>query len=110
MSTVTEPVKFGRLTPAKKSPRALNVASYVDLASAPPPAQVHWATKVPKWGPMLNNKIGDCTFAALGHMVQTPNLDALARERSSFTLRRQRVLGTLPRWRIWRPTLQRAVS
>ena len=52
-------------------PRTLRLANYLSVAELPPaPATVSWGAKVPKWGAMLNDKIGDCTVAATGHLIQ----------------------------------------
>lgn len=61
--------KLGKLEP-KHDPRTLKLARYLLSPLPAPPAEVSWVTKVPGWGMMLNDQIGDCTCAAAGHMVQ----------------------------------------
>ncbi len=62
-------MKLGKL-PARHDPRTLHLASYLTNALKPPPRR-RWSTKVTNLGVMLNNDLGCCTIAALGHMVQT---------------------------------------
>lgn len=40
------------------------------------PAIVDWTRKITKWGMMLNDQLGDCTCAALGHAIQDWTLNA----------------------------------
>lgn len=62
-------VKLGKLA-TRYDPRTLMMAKYITADLAPPPASEDWSTKVgPKWGMMRNDKIGDCTCAAAGHLI-----------------------------------------
>lgn len=62
--------KLGKLE-AKEDDKTFRLAKYIDPAALPPaPATIHWDTEVPSWPMYLNNKIGDCTCAAMGHQVQ----------------------------------------
>lgn len=48
--------------------RTLLLAHY--LVPSPPPEEVCWSQKVPYWGMLANDTLGDCTIAAVGHAVQ----------------------------------------
>lgn len=41
-----------------------------------PPNQFSWRKGIRSWGMMLNNDIGDCTAASIGHMIQVHTLNA----------------------------------
>ncbi len=61
-------LKLGKL-PARHDPRTLLLASYVTPALPTPPASCDLTGKVPSWGMMANDQIGDCTCAAAGHLL-----------------------------------------
>ena len=63
-------MRLGKL-PAKHDERTLQLANYITGALPPIPKSANWASKVKVWGQMLNDKLGDCTIAAVGHAVQT---------------------------------------
>ncbi len=62
-------LKLGKQA-ARVDSRTLKLAKYLAAPLAAPPASVDYSTavKVP-WGMMENDKYGDCTCAAAGHMV-----------------------------------------
>jgi hypothetical protein len=63
-------MKLGKQA-ARHDPRTLQFAKYlVEEALPPPPASEDWAKKVAKWPMMANDRIGDCTCAAAGHMIE----------------------------------------
>ena len=64
------PVKLGKL-PARVDPRTLSLARYVDreLLPAPPPA-LDLSARVGEWPMYANDRLGDCTTAAAGHMIE----------------------------------------
>jgi hypothetical protein len=64
------PVKLGKL-PARVDPRTLSLARYVDreVLPAPPPA-LDLSTGVAEWPMYANDRLGDCTTAAAGHMIE----------------------------------------
>jgi hypothetical protein len=63
-------VKLGKL-PVETDVRTLSLARYVDPALLPaPPASLDLATPVPDWPMYANDRIGDCTTAAAGHMIE----------------------------------------
>ncbi|MGC1581322.1 MAG: hypothetical protein WA766_07555, partial [Candidatus Acidiferrales bacterium] len=65
------PLKFGKLAP-KYNKKTLNLRKYL-LGSPLPtaPTKLWREYKVPPsgWGMMENDQLGDCTCAAIGHMV-----------------------------------------
>jgi hypothetical protein len=69
-------VKSGKL-PAIHDPHTLQLGHYLRSEKLPsPPKSTRYSKKVKNWGSMLNNKIGDCTCAAAGHMIQQWTADA----------------------------------
>ena len=70
--------KLGK-TPVRQDPRTLRLARYMrDLPE--PPDMVDWGRAVPHWGMMANDVLGDCTCAAVGHLIQTWSANALEAE------------------------------
>lgn len=61
--------KLGKLAP-RHDPRTLRLERYTSRLPTPP-ATVDWSKKVTSLGMMLNDRIGDCTCATAGHMIQT---------------------------------------
>jgi hypothetical protein len=63
-------VKLGKL-PARIDPRTLSLARYVEAGVLPsPPPALDLAAAVPDWPMYGNDRIGDCTTAAAGHMIE----------------------------------------
>lgn len=62
--------KLGK-KPAVHDKRTLQLANYLKIAQLPPiPASYSWATDVKSpWGMMANDRLGDCTCAAAGHLI-----------------------------------------
>jgi hypothetical protein len=79
--TVNSLVKLGKL-PARHDPRTLRMACYLAGAGqAPPlqpPAAVDYTRVITTWGMMLNDQLGCCTIAAVGHAVQAWTANASA--------------------------------
>jgi len=50
--------------------RTLRFGKYLTTALPSPPASVDYGAKVPSWPMYANDKYGDCTCAAAGHMIQ----------------------------------------
>jgi hypothetical protein len=65
--------KLGKKAP-KIDSRTLRLAKYL-TAVPPPPASCDWTKGVTEWGMMLNDALGDCTCAAIGHGIQVANLN-----------------------------------
>jgi len=61
-------LKLGKAV-ARHDPRTLLLASYLTPALPAPPASLDISTKVPSWGMMANDQLGDCTCAAAGHLI-----------------------------------------
>ena len=68
--------KLGKKPPTIDA-RTLQFANYLDSTAAPfpgplpiPPAEISYVMKVPTWPLLLNDQLGDCVIAAMGHMVQ----------------------------------------
>ncbi len=64
------PMKLGKQAP-RHDPRTLQFAAYVRPAQLPTPPPAVDYTKAVKgpWGMMANDKVGDCTSAAAGHLI-----------------------------------------
>jgi hypothetical protein len=56
----------------REDPRTLQFGRYLDEAVALPatPPSCDWTTGVPSWPMYGNDVLGDCTIAAVGHMIQ----------------------------------------
>jgi hypothetical protein len=62
--------KLGR-KPARRDPRTLQLANYVDHGILPSvPGHFNWGRAVDNWPVMLNDRLGDCTCACVGHTIQ----------------------------------------
>jgi len=63
--------KLGALAPHPEDthPR-VKLANHMNVAKTPPtPAVVDYASRVRSWPMYLNNALGDCTCAGIGHSV-----------------------------------------
>lgn len=61
---------LGRL-PSRHDPRQLMLAKYLRAAALPtPPPAYDLTTAVPSWPMYGNDRLGDCTLAALAHLIQ----------------------------------------
>ena len=74
-------VHLGKLE-VKKDDRNLQLARYLDDAVVLPevPASVDWSKQVGSWPMYGNDKLGDCTCAAVGHMEEAWSANAGAPE------------------------------
>jgi len=62
--------RLGKL-PAKHDVRTLQLANYLaPTAIAPPPEKEDYEKKVKDWPMMQNDRLGDCTCACAGHMIE----------------------------------------
>lgn len=62
--------KLGK-RPAKHDLRTLQMANYISAAAVPPPpAHEDFEKRVKDWPMMLNDRLGDCTCACAGHMIE----------------------------------------
>lgn len=62
-------VKLGRKA-LKTDSRTLRLANYLTASLPAAPVSCDWTKGVTQWGMMLNDRLGDCTCAAVGHAVQ----------------------------------------
>jgi hypothetical protein len=62
-------MKLGRKA-IKTDSRTLAFGDYLTPALPPPPPAADWTKGIAQWGMMLNDKLGDCTIAGVGHAVQ----------------------------------------
>lgn len=69
-TTTISALKLGKL-PVRTDVRTLSLGRYVDTTVLPsPPAQLDLTAHVPNWPMYGNDRIGDCTTAAAGHMIE----------------------------------------
>jgi hypothetical protein len=70
MATTLTRGQLGKL-PARVDTRTLRLANYVDRAVLPaPPPELDLGAAVADWPMYANDRIGDCTTAAAGHMIE----------------------------------------
>jgi hypothetical protein len=62
-------MKLGRKA-IKTDSRTLQLADYLTSALPAPPAAKDWTAGNTSWGMMMNDTLGDCTIAGVGHAVQ----------------------------------------
>ena len=62
--------------PRRHDVRTLKLARYFTPALSAPPSRIDWTGGLSDWGMMLNDRLGCCTIAAVGHAVQTWRLNA----------------------------------
>ena len=63
-------MRLGKL-PRRHDPRTLKLARYMKSTLPPAPPGVNYTRGITDWGMMLNDQLGCCTIAAVGHAVQT---------------------------------------
>lgn len=62
--------RIGKLAP-RHDPRTLRLAAFVAAAALPtPPASITYKDAVSHWPMYGNDRLGDCTCAAAGHMIE----------------------------------------
>lgn len=62
-------VALGKL-PSRHDPRTLRMAKYLTGPVSPAPSSREWAPEWLRWRMYHNDKIGCCTIAAIGHIIQ----------------------------------------
>ena len=62
-------MKLGK-KPRRFDRRTLRLARYLTPALPPPPPAVTNSQGITSWGMMLNDTLGDCTIAGVGHAIQ----------------------------------------
>jgi hypothetical protein len=55
--------------PPRHDDRTLQLATYLTPEMPAPPVEVNWLAPVNIWPMFLNDRIGDCTCAAAGHLI-----------------------------------------
>ncbi len=61
--------KLGRKPPVRTRPR-LRLSPHIDTQVPPNPAMVDWLAAVRDWPMYLNDQLGDCTIAGVGHIIE----------------------------------------
>ncbi len=72
-------MKLGKRA-VRRDSRTLKLARYLAPALPAPPAVVDYSMGISDWGMMLNDQLGCCTIAAVGHALQAWTRNALGRE------------------------------
>lgn len=85
--------KLGRKAVVTDS-RTLRLSRYFTAQLPPPPAAVDWSKGQTSWGEMLNDSLGCCTCAAIGHAVQVWTANA-SKEAAILDVQ---ILGIYERW------------
>jgi hypothetical protein len=67
---VKSELQLGRLAPYPEAEKP-RLSLGPRLADVPPPEKVDWYSKVPVWPMYLNDQLGDCTVAEVGHQVES---------------------------------------
>lgn len=68
-------VRLGKL-PATLGPNTPRFANYLKHKLPPAPVSADWGAAVKSWPMLANDRLGDCTCAAIGHMFQCWNANA----------------------------------
>ncbi len=63
------PRRLGRKA-VKTDTRTLMLGDYLTPSLPPPPPAKDWTVGITGWGMMMNDHLGDCTIAGVGHAVQ----------------------------------------
>jgi hypothetical protein len=67
-------LKLGK-QPAKIDSRTLQLRNYLTPDLPAPPDSISWYGDVTSYGSMLNDQLGDCTCAAVGHAIQVASMN-----------------------------------
>jgi hypothetical protein len=86
-------MKLGKKT-RRFDQRTLRLARYLTPALPPPPPAATNSKGIANWGMMLNDKLGDCTIAGVGHAVQVWTLS----QGSEVTVPDSAVLTYYEKW------------
>jgi hypothetical protein len=62
-------MKLGRKA-IRTDSRTLALADYLTAQLPAPPPSKDWTCGITSWGMMMNDKLGDCTIAGVGHAIQ----------------------------------------
>jgi hypothetical protein len=95
-------MKLGRKA-IKTDTRTLRMARYLTPELPPPPPSIDWSRGQSQWGMMLNDTLGDCTIAGVGHAVQVWNLNTATQPASVETISDSTLLSYYERWDGYNP-------
>jgi hypothetical protein len=90
--------KLGRKA-IKTDTRTLMLARYFTSALPAPPRAADWTRGMTSWGMMLNDKLGDCTIAGIGHAVQVWSANAF----QEITVSDDVILAAYEQWNGYNP-------
>ncbi len=93
-------MKLG-LKAIKTDTRTLRLTPYLTPALPPAPASRDWTSAVGVWGTMLNDNLGDCTIAALGHAIQVWSANRF----HEITIPDSSILAAYERWCGYNPAI-----
>jgi hypothetical protein len=91
--------KLGRKA-VKTDSRTLQLAKYTTALPPAPPAQ-DWTNGITSWGMMLNDTLGDCTIAGVGHAVQVWSANTTA----EVTVPDSQILHYYEKWDGYNPKI-----
>jgi len=91
--------KLGRKA-TRSDPRTLRLASYLPKELPPAPDAMNWMRTKTDWGQMANDRLGDCTIAAVAHAIQVW-YNATG---NALTYDDQTVVGYYERWAGYDPS------
>jgi hypothetical protein len=91
-------MKLGRKA-IKTDSRTLQLANYISATLPPAPPAQDWTKGITDWGMMLNDRLGDCTIAGLGHAVQVWS----ANSSTEITIPDSQILHYYEKWDGYNP-------
>jgi hypothetical protein len=92
--------KLGK-RPRRRDARTLKMARYLTTTLPAAPASVDYTRGIAYFGTMLNDQLGCCTIAAVGHAVQVWTVNALGRE---LTVPDAAILNYYEKWDSYNPS------
>lgn len=95
-------MKLGRKA-IKTDTRTLLMSDYITPTLPPPPPTVDWTQGQTSWGMMLNDSLGDCTIAGVGHAVQVWALNTTAQSTTVESIPDQTILSYYEKWDGYNP-------
>ena len=99
MSAQPTSKKLGRKAVLTDS-RTMRLSKFFTAQLPPPPPARDWTKGITSWGEMLNNSLGDCTCAGLGHAIQVWT----ANGSTETTVTDDQVLGIYESWCGYNPS------
>ncbi len=95
-------MKLGRKA-IKTDTRTLLMANYITPTLPPAPPSKDWMQGQTSWGMMLNDSLGDCTIAGVGHAVQVWALNTAAQPTTVEPIPDQTILSYYEKWDGYNP-------